>query len=516
MSDQTSDPPLEETVGTHASTAQAPADQSAPNAPPVTATWAPPINQPRQQQENMSPLPSPELSANATPSETGEPRAPPLLTPAKPIMGIQPFPKKQTSIPKTPGGGSPAIKSSSQQVKNISGVVPSEQNSAPSTPYTTVPPTGRGSYASSAFGSTTSPASSMVLHGTPLGSLSNPDGLRSRTSLQQGVSIRRLLQGFLSLKDHPAGTWLPFDETDLRLTLSCARARFLAEPSLLEIQTPVAILGDTHGQFHDLLRLFELVGYPDGRNFLFLGDYVDRGKNSLDVIATLFCYKCLFPGNMFLLRGNHEMASTSRSYGFYDEVKRRSGVGLWRRFVDVFNCMPPCALVSKRILCMHGGLSPAILDSLDPIREIRRPCECPDSGLLADLLWSDPDNNTTGFRPSDRGISYAFGADVVQRVCEQHDLDLICRAHQVVEDGYEFFAGRNLITIFSAPNYFGEYDNAAGILDVSENLVCTVKTIQPILAPNPPVPVEVPEIKGAQQGGISVPSPPQSSAVQEN
>ncbi|CAD7925856.1 unnamed protein product [Amoebophrya sp. A120] len=211
-------------------------------------------------------------------------------------------------------------------------------------------------------------------------------------------SVERLLQSFLALQSQVAGTWLPFLEQDMEWMLHLVRALFLSQPSLLELAAPVTIMGDTHGQFHDLLRLFELVGYPGTKNFLFLGDYVDRGKNSLDVVATLFCYKVQYPYNMFLLRGNHETAATSRCYGFFDEVKRRSGVKLWRRFVDVFNCMPPAALVGKRILCMHGGISPTIMESLDPIRELQRPCECSDSGLLADLLWADPDARTSGFR----------------------------------------------------------------------------------------------------------------------
>eukprot|EP00392_Amoebophrya_sp_AT5.2_P016708 g17004.t1 len=294
-------------------------------------------------------------------------------------------------------------------------------------------------------------------------------------------SVARLLHAFLQTKDHPPGCWqAPFSEADLTWLLTLVRSIFLEQPSLLELGAPVTILGDLHGQFHDLLRLFELVGYPTQKSFLFLGDYVDRGKNSLDVVTTLFCYKVQYPYNTFLLRGNHETAATSRCYGFYDEVKRRCSVKMWRRFVDVFNCMPPSALVGGRILCMHGGLSEQIELSLDPIRRLQRPCECNEAGLLADLLWADPCPKTDGWRPSDRGISQAFGADVVKRICERHDLDLVCRAHQVVQDGYEFFAGRSLITVFSAPNYFGEYDNAAGVLEVSERMLCSVKTLQPV------------------------------------
>jgi serine/threonine-protein phosphatase PP1 catalytic subunit len=130
---------------------------------------------------------------------------------------------------------------------------------------------------------------------------------------------------------------------------------------------------------------------------------------------------------------------------------------------------------------MHGGLSPE-LDNLNQIREIERPTEIPDAGLLCDLLWSDPDQKIEGWADSDRGISCVFGADKVAEFLDKNDLDLICRGHQVVEDGYEFFAKRRLVTIFSAPNYGGEFDNAGALLSVDESLVCSFEIMKPALA----------------------------------
>lgn len=121
---------------------------------------------------------------------------------------------------------------------------------------------------------------------------------------------------------------------------------------------------------------------------------------------------------------------------------------------------------------MHGGLSPD-LKSLDQIKRIVRPTDVPDSGLLCDLLWSDPDKSISGWIDNDRGVSFAFGPDIVSKFLKTHDLDLVCRAHQVVEDGYEFFAQRQLVTLFSAPNYCGEFDNAASMMCVDESLMCT-------------------------------------------
>ena len=247
---------------------------------------------------------------------------------------------------------------------------------------------------------------------------------------------------------------------------------------LLEVSAPLNICGDTHGQYSDVLRLFEMGGFPPDSNYLFLGDYVDRAKQSIEVIIIMLCYKLKYPEKFFLLRGNHECASLNRIYGFYDECKRRYSVKLWRTFADCFNCMPVAAVVEEKIFCMHGGLSPE-LSHFKQILDLRRPTDIPDEGLLCDLLWSDPDPYLQGWVHSMRGVSYQFGHDVVDAFLEKHDLDLICRAHQVVEDGYEFQADRRLVTIFSAPNYCGEFDNAGGIMVVKEDLVCSFKVLRP-------------------------------------
>jgi len=188
--------------------------------------------------------------------------------------------------------------------------------------------------------------------------------------------------------------------------------------------------GDVHGQYSDLLRLFEYGGLPPEANYLFLGDYVDRGKQSLETICLLLAYKIKYPENFFLLRGNHECASINRIYGFYDECKRRFNVRLWKTFTECFNCLPVAALIDEKILCMHGGLSPD-LHNLDQIRNLQRPTDVPDTGLLCDLLWSDPSKEVQGWGMNDRGVSYTFGADKVSEFLQKHDLDLICRAHQV-------------------------------------------------------------------------------------
>lgn len=222
---------------------------------------------------------------------------------------------------------------------------------------------------------------------------------------------------------------------NLQQLFSCETFLLLTSYFLLQLYSlrcfyRFGLTGDVHGQFSDLLRLFEYGGLPPAANYLFLGDYVDRGKQSIETICLLLAYKIKYKENFFLLRGNHECASINRIYGFYDECKRRFNVRLWKTFTDCFNCLPVAALIDEKILCMHGGLSPD-LKNLDQIRNIARPVDVPDQGLLCDLLWADPDKDIEGWGENDRGVSYTFGADKVAEFLQKHDLDLICRAHQV-------------------------------------------------------------------------------------
>ena len=290
--------------------------------------------------------------------------------------------------------------------------------------------------------------------------------------------IQSVAQRLLGLRGSPPGTLASLSENEIKLLCQRVRPILLAQPMLLELEAPLKICGDVHGQFTDLLRLFEYGGFPPESNYLFLGDYVDRGKQSLETVCLLICYKIMYPENFFILRGNHESAGINRIYGFYDECKRRYSIRLWKVFSDVFNCLPVSAIVDEKILCMHGGLSPE-MERLHQIADLHRPCDVPDVGLMCDLLWSDPDTGVNGWAENDRGVSFVFGADVVAAFLEQHDLDLLVRAHQVVEDGYEFFAGRRLVTLFSAPNYCGEFDNAGGMISVDENLMCSFQILKP-------------------------------------
>ncbi|KAJ1858548.1 serine/threonine protein phosphatase Pzh1 [Coemansia sp. RSA 638] len=267
--------------------------------------------------------------------------------------------------------------------------------------------------------------------------------------------------------------------SEILAVCQAAREVFLAQPTLLQLAAPVKITGDIHGQFPDLLRLFDKCGYPPHCNYLFLGDYVDRGKQSLETMLLLLCFKIKYPDNFFLLRGNHECASVTRVYGFYDECKRRCNVKVWRAFVDTFNALPVAAVVAGKIFCVHGGLSPDLV-SMEQVRQLSRPCDVPDHGILNDLLWSDPSDTAADWEDNERGVSYCFGRSVITEFLRRQDFDLICRAHMVVEDGYEFFHGRQLVTVFSAPNYCGEFDTSGAVMNFNEELLCSFEILKPL------------------------------------
>ena len=296
--------------------------------------------------------------------------------------------------------------------------------------------------------------------------------------------VENAVKHLLALKKSKAREMCKLTQKTIEKVVSEARQVFLSQPMLLEPKAPITICGDTHGQYYDLLKILEIGGMLPENNFLFLGDYVDRADMGIETITLLLGLKVMYPDKLWLLRGNHECSSINRIYGFYDECKRRYSIKLWKTLGDCFNCMPVAALVEQRILCMHGGLSPSLL-SMDQIRALPRPQEVPDQGLMCDLLWADPEPAIVGWDISERGVSYVFGNDVIKTFLEKHDLHLICRAHQVVEDGYEFVANRRLVTVFSAPNYCGEFRNAGGMMVVDDKLCCSFKILRPADATAP-------------------------------
>jgi serine/threonine-protein phosphatase PP1 catalytic subunit len=293
------------------------------------------------------------------------------------------------------------------------------------------------------------------------------------TSASASETVSAKSSSSSSSRNKKKGAKPALDMQQLTALIVAATAALKADDMCVKVAAPVNVIGDLHGQFDDLAALLKEGGMPPTATYVFLGDYIDRGQRSIDTIALLFALKVKYPKQIILLRGNHEEAAINRIYGFFDECKRRFSVRLWRQFCNSFNWMPVAAVIDDSVFCVHGGISPQLFD-LDKIGTIQRPCEIAGEGLLTDLLWSDPDPSVERWAPnSDRGVSFLFGEAALESFLKQNDLQMCVRAHQVVEDGYEFFASRRLVTVFSAANYGGEFDNDGAMLRVDANLKCS-------------------------------------------
>jgi serine/threonine-protein phosphatase PP1 catalytic subunit len=290
--------------------------------------------------------------------------------------------------------------------------------------------------------------------------------------------LDKFIESLWALKPFLPGTRAEVTAADVSFLCSGTREIFLAQPVLLELKPPIIIVGDTHGQLHDTLRIFECGrGRPGDAQFLFLGDYVDRGRNSIENLCLLLAYKIKYPDTFFMLRGNHECSYINRLYGFWEDCLKMwpdTGGEQWKTFSNLFNCLPIAAIIEQKIFCVHGGLSPH-LHSMDDIRNLQRPLEVPDEGLLCDLVWSDPDPDVIDWAENERGTSVCFGQQQVEDFLTTFQFDLVCRAHQAVMDGFEFpfRPEQSLITLFSAPNYCYEFDNKGAILHVDGRLYCS-------------------------------------------
>ncbi|GJP53245.1 hypothetical protein CLOM_g12420 [Closterium sp. NIES-68] len=321
-----------------------------------------------------------------------------------------------------------------------------------------------------------------------------PPKLLNRQMSMQGVH-KKVLQTLLKPR-----AWKPPTKRQFFLDVhgvvelcDLAENIFKNEPSVLQVRAPVKIFGDLHGQFGDLMRLFDEYGSPSTAgdiayiDYLFLGDYVDRGAHSLETIILLLALKIEHPRNVHLIRGNHEAADINALFGFRIECIERmgeqAGIWAWQRINQLFNWLPLAALIEKKIICMHGGIGRSI-QHVSQIEELQRPISMEaGSMVLMDLLWSDPTENDSieGLRPNARGPGLVtFGPDRVMEFCQNNDLQLIIRAHECVMDGFERFAAGHLITLFSATNYCGTANNAGAILVLGRDLVVFPKMIHPL------------------------------------
>ncbi|KAK3205585.1 hypothetical protein Dsin_019631 [Dipteronia sinensis] len=332
-----------------------------------------------------------------------------------------------------------------------------------------------------------------VSYGTP------ESATAARKLLDRQMSINSVPKKVIAHLLKPRG-WKPpvrrqffLDCNEIADLCDSAERIFSSEPSVLQLKAPIKIFGDLHGQFGDLMRLFDEYGSPSTAgdiayiDYLFLGDYVDRGQHSLETISLLLALKVEYANNVHLIRGNHEAADINALFGFriecIERMGERDGIWAWHRINRLFNWLPLAALIEKKIICMHGGIGRSI-NHVEQIENLQRPITMEAGSIvLMDLLWSDPTENDSveGLRPNARGPGLVtFGPDRVMEFCNNNDLQLIVRAHECVMDGFERFAQGHLITLFSATNYCGTANNAGAILVLGRDLVVVPKLIHPL------------------------------------
>ncbi|KAL6276616.1 hypothetical protein ACE6H2_020217 [Prunus campanulata] len=332
-----------------------------------------------------------------------------------------------------------------------------------------------------------------VSYGTP------ESATAARKLLDRQMSINSVPKKVIAHLLKPRG-WKPpvrrqffLDCNEIADLCDSAERIFSSEPSVLQLRAPIKIFGDLHGQFGDLMRLFDEYGSPSTAgdiayiDYLFLGDYVDRGQHSLETITLLLALKVEYAHNVHLIRGNHEAADINALFGFriecIERMGERDGIWAWHRINRLFNWLPLAALIEKKIICMHGGIGRSI-NHVEQIENLQRPITMEAGSIvLMDLLWSDPTENDSveGLRPNARGPGLVtFGPDRVMEFCNNNDLQLIVRAHECVMDGFERFAQGHLITLFSATNYCGTANNAGAILVLGRDLVVVPKLIHPL------------------------------------
>lgn len=258
--------------------------------------------------------------------------------------------------------------------------------------------------------------------------------------------------------------------------LDQARTVIEKEPNIVEVTGPVHIVGNIHGQFEDLLHILDTLGQSD-QKYVFLGNYVNRGKKSIEVLTTLLGLKILHPEQFTLLRGNHECVKICEIYGFLEEIKQKyQDESLLAQFSKVFNVLPLVARLNNgKAIAVHGGISQQIA-TLKDIETLDRFKEIEEAGPITDLVWADPDEDTVEFGPSPRGCSFLFGQAPFLKFMDANGIQLLFRSHQMIAEGFKIqFEGR-LITLYSAPNYCGTCNNKSSVftLDAELNYTQTV------------------------------------------
>ncbi|GAB5367235.1 hypothetical protein AAMO2058_001212500 [Amorphochlora amoebiformis] len=263
---------------------------------------------------------------------------------------------------------------------------------------------------------------------------------------------------------------------------------FKSLPSLVDVPIPegkkLTVCGDVHGQYYDVLNIFKLNGWPSEENpYLFNGDFVDRGSFAIQVILTFFTLKLMYPKHFHMTRGNHETITMNRIYGFEGEVLHKYDQKCFQLFTEAFNLLPLACVVENQALVVHGGLFTKDGVTLNDIRKINRNRQPPESGLMCEVMWSDP-QPFPGRAPSKRGVGLSFGPDVTKKFLEENKLKMLIRSHEVKQEGYEVMHEGQCITVFSAPNYFDQMGNKAAFITLTHDMVPKFTQYEAVPHPN--------------------------------
>lgn len=269
---------------------------------------------------------------------------------------------------------------------------------------------------------------------------------------------------------NPERSTLPKIQSDVLKSLIAQTLNLMCvSPPVLKLEGPLIIVGDIHGSIWDLLHIFQVFGPPPSRRYLFLGDYVDRGANSIEVMTLIMSYLIKYPTHIYTLRGNHEFMHINHSYGFYTEIiKTYNEDRIWVMFQELFGYLPFAAIVNSQVFCVHGGLSSQLKDP-EQLNSLKRPILSYDSDeIVSDIVWSDPRDTICGYTMNQRGSGCLFGPDTLAAFLSSNGLKVLIRAHQCVHDGFELFGANTGITVFSAMNYCRALRNGCGVIDLTE------------------------------------------------
>ena len=290
------------------------------------------------------------------------------------------------------------------------------------------------------------------------------------------MSIDDVLAEYAKLCDRgrpldPATTELPFVEDEFLEDLIYQAIEVVSKGSaLLRVSAPIILVGDIHGSIWDLVHIFQVFGLPPERKYLFLGDYVDRGEHSIEVMTLIMCLLVRYPEHIFLLRGNHEFMHINHAYGFYQEVvSKYANEILWAQFQEFFSWLPLAAIVQSYVFCVHGGLS-CHLGGPEEIAKIPLPIRSYEGHPeISDLVWSDPNDACSGFAVNQRGSGCLFGPDAMTAFLGGNGLKLMIRAHQCVAEGFDLFGANTGITLFSSMAYCKVMANKCGTIEIAVN-----------------------------------------------